>query len=495
MNALRARAIPVLALAWKEIKEVVRQPRLLVVLVLGPFIILGLFGVGYQSSPPPLRTILVVPSDGQIAQRVAEIEEALEPAIDVVEISGDEVAARRRLIDREVDLVVVAPSNAVESIRAGEHAAVKVLHDTLDPFEAAYITIFSRASIDELNRAVLEEVAANAQGEIDDRDDALPEAREASARLSAALEAGDSTEARFAIADMNRSLDETRLAEDESFLSDVERQLTGRDETPGPVSQAQDDLDAIDVDDPNAAAAANELEQTLAEAERAAAEAMRLSPSVLARPFVADATRIVGVEVPTTTFYAPGVVIVLLQHVMLTFAALSLVREDQLGTTELFRVGPVSGLSILAGKYLGYFVIGTLTSMALVAGVVFGFGTPMAGDWAWLALVLTLAILASLGLGFAIATVSKTDSQAVQYSMMSLLFTIFFSGFVVSLSRLTGITEAAAYAVPATSAIGALQDIMFRGEAPRTSLVVGLTVYAIVGLIAGWWGLRRALRR
>ena len=67
MIAIRRRLVPVLALAWKEIKEVIRQPRLLVVLILGPFLILGLFGLGYRSSPPPLRTLLdfwiVIPSD------------------------------------------------------------------------------------------------------------------------------------------------------------------------------------------------------------------------------------------------------------------------------------------------------------------------------------------------------------------------------------------------------------------------------------------------
>lgn len=493
MRKIRRHLTPVFSLAWKEIKEVTRQPRLLLVLVLGPFIILGLFGIGYQASPPPLRTLLVIPGEGEIADRVDEIEEALEPAIEVVEVVSDEAAARQRLIDREVDLVVVAPEDAVQSIRSGEHAKVKVLHGTLDPFEAGYIVIFSRASIDELNRAVLEEVATEAQDEAEDYDDALPAAQEASARLSDALRAGDSTDARLALVDINRALDRTRLAEDESFLADVERQLTDPGGELGPISQAQAEVGAIDVDDPDAVTAAEDLEQTLADAQEAAAEVQRLSPSVLVRPFMADAEQAVGVEVPTTTFYSPGVVVVLIQHVMLTFAALSLVREEQLGTTELFRVGPIGGFSILAGKYLGYLLIGGVTASALVAGVGFGFGTPMAGDWGWLALVLAVTILASLGLGFAIATVSKSDSQAVQYSMMTLLFTIFFSGFVVSLSRLAGITKVAAFAVPATSAITALQDIMFRGETPRLSLVLGLSLYAALGLLAGWWGLKRKL--
>lgn len=490
---IRRALAPVTALSWKEIREVLRQPRLLLVLVLGPFVILGLFGFGYRSSPPPLRTVLVVPENGELTERIGEIEEALEPAIDVIDVTTDEPRARAQLLRREIDLVVVAPEEAIELIRSGEHATVKILHDTLDPFEAAYITIFSRASIDELNRAVLEQVAAGAQARVDEYDDALPDAQDAAGRLTTALRSGDTTEARLAANEIDRSLDRTQLESDEGFLADVERQLTGESSTAGPVSQARRDLDALDVDDPSAIDRAEELETTLDEVAAASAEAKRLSPSVLVRPFVADTEQIVGGDIPMTTFYAPGVVVVLLQHIMLTFAALSLVREEALGTTELFRVGPTGVLSILTGKYLGYIAIGALTAAALVAGVVFGFDTPMNGSWGWITAVLGLTLLASLGLGFAIASVSNSDSQAVQYSMMTLLFTIFFSGFVVSLSRLAGITQTAAFAVPATPAIGALQDIMFRGDSPRPLLVGGLALYSMAGFGLGWWGLRRKL--
>ncbi len=44
----------------KEIFDILRQPRLIFALVLGPFIILFLFGMGYHSQPPNLRTLIVV---------------------------------------------------------------------------------------------------------------------------------------------------------------------------------------------------------------------------------------------------------------------------------------------------------------------------------------------------------------------------------------------------------------------------------------------------
>jgi ABC-2 type transport system permease protein len=50
----------------KELVEVIRQPRLLLSLILGPFAIMVLFGVGYVGESGTLRAILVVPP-GQTA--------------------------------------------------------------------------------------------------------------------------------------------------------------------------------------------------------------------------------------------------------------------------------------------------------------------------------------------------------------------------------------------------------------------------------------------
>src|SRR5512142_459619 len=43
----------------KEIFEILRQPRLVGTLVLGPFLILFIFGIGYRDQPRTLRTLFV----------------------------------------------------------------------------------------------------------------------------------------------------------------------------------------------------------------------------------------------------------------------------------------------------------------------------------------------------------------------------------------------------------------------------------------------------
>jgi len=53
----------------KEIFEILRQPRLVATLVLGPFLILFIFGIGYHDQPRSLRTLFVVQPNSAISNQ------------------------------------------------------------------------------------------------------------------------------------------------------------------------------------------------------------------------------------------------------------------------------------------------------------------------------------------------------------------------------------------------------------------------------------------
>lgn len=489
--------VRIVAFAGKEIRHVLRQPRLMIVLVIGPFVILGLFAAGFQPDPPPLRTLLVLPEGSQFEQRISEFEEQLSDDVEVVGSTSDEQAARRDLSEGDVDLVVVTPADAVETIRSDEHATVMVYHDRLDPFDRAFIAVSARSAVDELNRVVLSEVAAVAQERAGDYDEALPAARESAAHMAEALESGDETEAREARSDALESLGvvESQVASSSNFLEGFDQSVgsssSDSDSLTGTLSDFEGRISDIDPADPAAVEDARAVEADLAELERALADFQSVSPEVIVQPFVAETKAVVGEEIPLTTYYAPAVVVVLLQHVVLTFAALSIVGERSLGTTELFRVGPLRTGELVAGKFLGYASIGLVVAGLLIALVVVAFGAPVAGSVAWLLATVGLTIAASLGLGFLIASVAGSEAQAVQFSMMALLFTIFFSGLVVSLSRLLDAVRPLAYLVPATAGTEGLQDVMFRGVPPSASMLAILGGYVVVSFGLAYLWLRR----
>src|SRR5436853_5237736 len=99
MPALREKGQPVKTVAKrlirtgafvsKEVNEVRRQPRLVLSLLLGPFLILLLFGIGYQGERPKLRTALVVPKQGLDLAQLESLKQAISANFTLVKVDSD----------------------------------------------------------------------------------------------------------------------------------------------------------------------------------------------------------------------------------------------------------------------------------------------------------------------------------------------------------------------------------------------------------------------
>lgn len=493
MNGIIVVAARILAIAGKELRDVWRQPRLVLALVIGPFLILLVFGTGYQSTPPPLATVLVVEEGAGLTEEVDELQESLEPAVDIVTITQDFDEAERMLRSGEVDIVVATPEGAIETVRNNEHAVVEVFHDKLDPFDQAYITIFTRSSVDELNRRVLESVTREGQERSEELDDALPAARASAESMATALEAGDTVAATQARVELDRALllTERRTRSSEDLLSGVSRQLSAEATDERRVSALRSDVNDIDFSDPDAPDRAREVAEQLEVIEEELSEFQQLDAGVLVAPFSSALTWVRGEEIPLEAFYGPAVLIVLLQHSSVTLGALSMVRERSLGIDRWFRVTPMSTYELVAGKFVGYGFLGAAIGTALTFGILQYFGLRMQGGWDAYALVIVLTLIASLALGFLVAAIANTEAQAVQFSMLILLVTIFFSGFVLSLDRIIGPAAAISELVPATAGISGLHDVLFRGIAPDPFDIGRLVAYTLVALTGAFLLFRR----
>src|SRR4029079_4044664 len=92
---------------------------------------------------------------------------------------------------------------------------------------------------------------------------------------------------------------------------------------------------------------------------------------------------------------------------------------------------------VVAGKILGFGFLAGVIALASLALLVFGLGVPMLGAPVQLATVVSLLIVASLGLGLLISIVSDSERQAVQLSLLVLLASVFFSGFVLPINEVS----------------------------------------------------------
>jgi ABC-2 type transport system permease protein len=218
-----------------------------------------------------------------------------------------------------------------------------------------------------------------------------------------------------------------------------------------------------------------------------------LGSDVLVNPFTVDTTPLSNIQFTPTDFFAPAVIILLLQHLSITFASLSIVRERRSGIMELFRVAPITALETLIGIVISYLSFEILLAGIITLLAVWLLKVPMFGSWTNYAIAVIVLLFTSLGVGFLISLISDTDTQAVQYSMLLLLASIFFSGFFLDLRLMWQPIKVLAWSLPATYGIRMLQDIMLRGSSIPPLIVEGLALIGIGLFFLNWILLRRKM--
>jgi len=417
----------------KEVAEIFRQPSLILLLVLGPFLLMFLFGLGYPDENRTLRTVFVMEDQSTPPEQVNLFTESISPTIAEIKVEHNQADALARLARNAVDLVIVIPADAVETIQSNQKAAFLIYHNEVDPFQIAYIYSVSSIYVDEVNRRILESATEQGQGS---------------------------------------------AGEFQTSLEDA-------------IAKTQQLRQTLPVGDANLATQVDELLKTLNDAHDKLRQFRSMSSSVIVNPFTSDVSGITPEQFSPTDFFAPAVIVLLLQHLSITFASLSIVRERRSGIMELFKVSPLTAFEILLGKFLTYLFFEMILAAILSALIVWGLGIPMLGNWWHYGLAVVIVLFTSLGLGFLISLISATDTQAVQYSMLLLLASIFFSGFLLDLRLMWKPITALAWSLPATYGIRMLQDIMLRGAPIPLMIFGGIALIGIGLFVIDWLLLRK----
>ncbi|HLZ31605.1 MAG TPA: ABC transporter permease [Chloroflexota bacterium] len=384
------------AFIGKDVIEVVRRPGALFSLVLGPFLIMGLFGIGYSGQSRPLNAVLVVPASANLPRDINFYQQFTGDSVKLLDITDDADAARVRLQRQEIDLIVIAPADVEQQFRGGQQSSVAIEYNELDPVRDNYARFVAYRQVQELNRAIIEQAVG--QGE------------------------------QYVLA------------------------ATG---TQPPVS---------------------------------------VSPQVIAAPTIAAPRNLAPVSPNVVAFFAPAVLALILQHMGVTLTALSMVRERLSGAMDIFRVAPVRALEILTGKYLAYAFF-NLSIAAIITFLLVGvLHVPLLSAPGDVALVVALLSFASLGLGLLISTIVDSERQAVQLSMLVLLASVFFSGFVLPLDQFVAPLRIAAYSLPVTHGIQLLQDFMLRGRTNQPWELLALAGIGVALFFVTSFTVRRNLR-
>jgi ABC-2 type transport system permease protein len=435
MRRLAKFLIRISSFMTKELTEILRQPKLILMLVFGPFLIMFLFGLGYPEQNRTLRTTFVAEDANSLPMNMDLFTGSATPAIEDQDVETDKELALAKLALNQTDLVIVIPPDPLETVEQNQQAKFTIYHNEVDPFQIAYIQSVARIYVDEVNRRLLEEVTKQGQANAGDLQTNLESALTKVQALKQAVPSGDTSTA--------------------AQVADLEKDLT----------TAHDQL----------------------------ATFRSLGSSVLVNPFTADTHSLSDIIFTPTEFFAPAVIVLLLQHLSITFASLSIVRERRSGIIELFRVAPISAFETLIGKFFSYLLFEILLAGAITFLAVWLLNVPLYGQGINYALAVVVLLFTSLGVGFLISLISETDTQAVQYSMLLLLASIFFSGFFLDLRLMWEPMKILAWSLPATYGIRMLQDIMLRGASAPALLLYGLALIGIVLFFVNWVILRQRM--
>ncbi len=162
-------------------------------------------------------------------------------------------------------------------------------------------------------------------------------------------------------------------------------------------------------------------------------------------------------------FFLPGLTAVLLLNVTTFLTAFSIVREKERGTLEQLFVTPVRPMGLLLGKLLPYLGIGFFELCMIVTAMRFLFSVPIHGSVILLAFLSLPYIFVSLSLGILISSKATTQAQAMQLAFLTILPSIFFSGYIFPRETMPKFFYVLSYFVPATYFINITRGIILRG--------------------------------
>jgi ABC-2 type transport system permease protein len=162
-------------------------------------------------------------------------------------------------------------------------------------------------------------------------------------------------------------------------------------------------------------------------------------------------------------FFLPGLTAVLLLNVTTFLTAFSIVREKERGTLEQLFVTPVRPMGLLLGKLLPYLFIGFFELCMIVTAMRFLFHVPIHGNVILLAFLSLPYIFVSLSLGILISSKATSQAHAMQLAFLTILPSIFFSGYIFPRETMPKFFYALSFFVPATYFINITRGIILRG--------------------------------
>ena len=227
-----------------------------------------------------------------------------------------------------------------------------------------------------------------------------------------------------------------------------------------------------------------------------AAEVARKAGDPIIAPVVVQPRVWFNPAIRSRNFLVPGLIAIIMTLIGALLTALVVAREWERGTMEALLVTPVTTSELLLGKLIPYFVLG-MGGMALSVGMaIVLFGVPFQGSFLVLTLASALFLLAALGMGLFISTVSRNQFVAGQIAIVVTFLPAFIlSGFIFDIQSMPTIVQWITHVVAARYFVAILQTSFLAGNVWSVIIpnALALTVMAAFFLGMTWRATRMRL--
>ena len=217
---------------------------------------------------------------------------------------------------------------------------------------------------------------------------------------------------------------------------------------------------------------------------------MRVQPPVEVR------TRVwYNPDLVSAYFMIPGVIGMILYAIAAILTDTSVVRERERGTIEQLIVTPIRSWELIVGKLMPYVILGFFNTIEVLAVGHWWFGMPIRGD---LGLILILSVdflITGLGIGLFASTIANTQQEAMLTVWMTLLPSIFLSGFFFPLEAMPPFLRMLSYLMPLRYYLVIIRSLLLKdvGLAMIRTDVIAMTLFAFSIMIAAAMRFRKRL--
>lgn len=213
----------------------------------------------------------------------------------------------------------------------------------------------------------------------------------------------------------------------------------------------------------------------------------RLAPTPT--PFGIAVHKLYNPEGSTSTNIVPGLLAIILSMTLVMMTAIAIVKETERGTMEMLIATPARPLEVMAGKILPYVLVGYIQTIVFLLAGLAVFNVPFEGAWPAFFIGFNLFIVVNLALGFLISAVARSQMQAMQLSVFTILPSVLLSGFLFPFAAMPGWAQVLSTVVPATHFLRVVRAVMLKGggisdvSGELWALVVILIVISAIAML------------